>query len=120
MRLAVAAQWFARIRFEREAHVEVLVRRFRTAFRDRVDVEIVDRLAREAQRAQAGLFARFAHRRRTHVRIAVDVTAGLEPAVELAVVEQQRVRAFAGSRIQADAVMCRSAASVRTHWAALR
>jgi len=92
VRLFVAHEGFARIGFEREAQVVVIVRRFAPARRNAMHVDIVDRVDNHAQGAQARFFARFAQRRPAHVRIAVDVTAELQPTVEFAMMEQYRSR----------------------------
>jgi hypothetical protein len=87
VRFVVAANRLARVGLENEADVEVHVCRLAPARRDRVDVDVVDRLVHEAKRAQAGLFAGFTQGSRANVRIAVDVAARLQPARELAVVQ---------------------------------
>jgi len=58
-----------------------------------MDVDIVDRVGDEAQRSEPRLFACFPQRGAAHVGIAVDVTAQLQPLVELAVMREQRARA---------------------------
>jgi hypothetical protein len=86
VRFFVADERFARIGFEGEPHVVVVVLGFVRARRNAMHVDIVDVLADQPQRAQTGFFARFAQRGAAHVGVTVDVAAQLQPALEFAMV----------------------------------
>ena len=79
-------------RSEGEAEVEVLVRRFWSTRRDRMDIKIdetgEDRLHGDTR--LLGYFSRGCSDRRAILRI--DVSAGLEPPVETSMVNKQERR----------------------------
>jgi len=75
--------------FEEEPHVVVEMRRNAAARRDGMDVEIEGARRDEVERRETGFFDDLAARHRPEVWIAVRVPAGLEPAAQGFVMDQQ-------------------------------
>jgi len=94
VRFLVAHERLARVGFERETQVVVIVLGLIAAGRNAMHVDVVDLVGDGAQRAQSRFLARFAQGRTAHVGVAVDVAAELQPAIEFAMVQQHRPLAF--------------------------
>lgn len=85
----------AAIRLEEEAHVIVQVRWNALALRNGMDVEIERARSHEIERRETGLLRDFAARHGPEVRISIRMSAGLEPAAESFVMDQQELPALA-------------------------
>lgn len=95
VRFRVALRHVVAVGKKRKTHVEVFVRGFVAAVRDRVDVDIEDLAVDRHERRQPGFLDRFAQRHAQRIAVAVGMSARLQPAIEFAVMQQQHERPVA-------------------------